>query len=228
MIPLKDDAPSPRIPYVTLFLIAACTLVFLIQRSLSVAEERRVIVALGTIPAVLLGHARLPPDLKWLPRGLTPLTSMFLHAGWMHLTGNMLYLWIYGDNVEGAFGRLRFAIFYPVCGAVAILAQALSAPDSAYPIVGASAAVSGVLGAYLVFYPRARVLTLVLLPFFVTTVRVPAMLLLLLWFAAQLLSDLAFGHSGSSIAFRAHVVGFIVGMLLARAARPRRASTAMC
>ena len=111
---------------------------------------------------------------------------MFLHGGWMHLLGNMLFLWIYGDNVEDAMGHLRFVLFYLVCGIAAVFAQALGDPDSPYPIIGASGAISGVLGAYLLLFPRAKVLTLVLLPFFVTTLRMPAMLLLLLWFAAQL------------------------------------------
>ncbi len=215
MIPLKDDTPAALKPYVTLSLIAACGLVFLWQQTLDAASERRVVVALGAIPAVLLTNARLPADLTWVPRFASPITSMFLHGGWMHLFGNMLYLWIFGDNVEDALGHVRYLIFYFACGAAAILAQALANPASPYPIIGASAAISGVLGAYLMLYPRAKVLTLVLLPFFFTTLRLPAMLLLLLWFAAQLLSDLALGHGGSSIAFRAHIGGFLAGMLLA-------------
>lgn len=215
MIPLKDDTPAALKPYVTLSLIAACGLVFLWQQTLDAATERRVVVALGAIPAVLLTNARLPADLAWVPRFASPFTSMFLHGGWMHLLGNMLYLWIFGDNVEDALGHVRYLIFYFACGTVAIFAQALSNPASPYPIIGASAAISGVLGAYLMLYPRAKVLTLVLLPFFFTTLRLPAMLLLLLWFAAQLLSDLALGHGGSSVAFRAHIGGFLAGMLLA-------------
>jgi membrane associated rhomboid family serine protease len=141
-------------------------------------------------------------------------TSMFLHGGGLHLLGNMLYLWIYGDNVEDGMGHTRYLVFYFLCGFVAIFAQALSEPHSAYPIIGASGAISGVLGAYLLLFPRAKVLTLVLLPFFFTTLRLPAMLLLLLWFAVQLLSDLAGQDGGSSVAFRAHIGGFLTGMLL--------------
>ncbi len=214
MIPLKDDAPSALRPYVTVSLVAACGLVFLWQQTLDAAGQSRAVAALGAIPAVLLDHARLPADLTWVPRPLTPFTSMFLHGGWMHLLGNMLYLWIYGDNVEAALGHLRYLAFYFSCGIVAILAQALSNPASPYPIIGASAAISGVLGAYLVLYPRAKVLTLVLLPFYFTTLRLPAMLLLSLWFAAQLLGDFASDRGGSSVAFLAHIGGFLAGMLL--------------
>jgi membrane associated rhomboid family serine protease len=214
MIPLQDDTASDSKPYVTIALIAACVAVFLWQRSLDPAAGRRVVDALGAIPAVLLTHARLPPDLQWVPRFATPFTAMFLHAGWLHLLGNMLYLWIYGDNVEDSLGHWRYLAFYAVCGTAAVLAQALSAPQSAYPIIGASGAISGVLGAYLLLFPRARVLTLVLLPFFFTTLRLPAMWLLLLWFAAQLVSDLTLQDGGAGVAFRAHIGGFLTGMLL--------------
>jgi len=214
MIPLKDDNASARRPYVTVALIVSCTTVFLWQQSLDLDAGRRVVDALGAIPAVLLTDARLPAELQWIPRYAAPLTSMFLHGGWLHLSGNMLYLWIYGDNVEDSLGHVRYLVFYLVCGVAAVGAQALSEPQSAYPIIGASGAISGVLGAYLLLFPRAKVLTLVLLPFFFTTLRLPAMLLLLLWFAAQLVSDLAARGSGSAVAFGAHIGGFLVGMLL--------------
>jgi membrane associated rhomboid family serine protease len=214
MIPLKDDTPSARKPYVTISLIVACSAVFLWQRSLDVSESRRAVAALGAIPAVLLTDARLPPDLEWIPRYGSLFTSMFLHGGWLHLLGNMLYLWIYGDNVEDSMGPARYLLFYFICGVAAVYAQALFDPHSAYPIIGASGAISGVLGAYLLLFPRAKVLTLVMLPFFFTMLRLPAMLLLLLWFAVQLLSDLAAQDGGSSVAFRAHIGGFLAGMLL--------------
>jgi membrane associated rhomboid family serine protease len=213
MIPLKDDNPSTTKPYVTYALIAACTATYAWQCSLSTAAGQRVVDALGAIPAVLLTDARLPPDLMWLPRYATPFTAMFLHASWMHLLGNMLFLWIYGDNVEDALGHGRYLLFFMLCGIAAVFAQALGDPRSAYPIIGASGAISGVLGAYLLLFPRARVLTLVLLPFFLTTVQVPARLLLLLWFAAQLVSDVA-RSSDAGVAFRAHIAGFVIGMLL--------------
>jgi membrane associated rhomboid family serine protease len=224
MIPLKDDSPSALKPVVTVSLIAACVCVFLWQRSLDAATSRQAVAALGAIPAVLLGQARLPSDLQWIPRFAAPFTSMFLHGGWMHLLGNMLFLWIYGDNVEDAMGHARYLIFYLLCGVAALFVQALSSPGSPYPIIGASGAISGVLGAYLLLFPRARVLTLVLLPFFFTTLRMPAMLLLLLWFAVQLVSDLAAGDGGASVAFRAHIGGFLTGMLLVPLLKRREVS----
>jgi membrane associated rhomboid family serine protease len=214
MIPLKDDTPSALKPYVTISLIVACCSVFLWQRTLDAAASRRVVAALGAIPAVLLTDARLPVDLEWIPRYASLFTYMFLHGGWLHLLGNMLYLWIYGDNVEDCMGHSRYLLFYCLCGIAAIYAQALSHPHSAYPIIGASGAISGVLGAYLLLFPRAKVLTLVLLPFFFTTLRLPAMLLLLLWFAVQLVSDLGWHAGGASVTFRAHIGGFLAGMLL--------------
>jgi membrane associated rhomboid family serine protease len=221
MIPLKDDTPSTLRPRVTIALIAACGAAFLWQCSLDDNTSRRAVEALGAIPAVLLARARLPPDLQWVPRFATVFTSMFLHGGWMHLLGNMLFLWIFGDNVEDSMGHIRFLWFYLLCGVVAVFAQSLPNPDSAYPIVGASGAISGVLGAYLMLYPRAKVLTLVLLPFFFTTLRLPAALLLLLWFAVQLLSDLAVQGGGAGVAFRAHIGGFLAGMVLVHAFKRR-------
>lgn len=214
MIPLKDDLPSAIKPVVTISLIVVCSCVFLWQKSLDVTASRHAVAALGAVPAVLLTDARLPINLQWIPRLASPFTSMFLHGGWMHLLGNMLFLWIYGDNVEDAMGHARYCVFYFLCGIAAVFAQALSDPSSPFPIIGASGAISGVLGAYLLLFPRARVLTLVLLPFFFTTLRMPAMLLLLLWFAVQLLSDLAVPDGGASVAFRAHIGGFLTGMLL--------------
>ncbi|MGB6310027.1 MAG: rhomboid family intramembrane serine protease [Steroidobacteraceae bacterium] len=201
-------------PFVTISLIVVCTCVFLWQRSLDAVSGRQAVAALGAVPAVLLTDARLPPDLQWIPRFASPLTSLFLHGSWMHLLGNMLFLWIYGHKVEDAMGHARYLAFYLLCGVVAILAQAQANPGSPYPIIGASGAISGVLGAYLLLFPRARILTLVLLPFFFTTLRMPAMLLLLLWLAVQLLSDLALPDGGASVAFRAHIGGFLAGMLL--------------
>jgi membrane associated rhomboid family serine protease len=213
MIPLKDDTPAARRPYVTMALIGACSGVFLWQRTLDVAANRRAVAALGAIPAVLLTDARLPADLQWIPRYASVFTYMFVHGGWLHLAGNMLYLWIYGDNVEDCMGHARYLLFYCACGIAAVYAQALSEPHSAYPVIGASGAISGVLGAYLLLFPRAKVLTLVMLPFFFTTLRLPAMLLLLLWFAVQLVSDLG-AHGGAGVAFRAHIGGFLAGMML--------------
>jgi membrane associated rhomboid family serine protease len=213
MIPLKHYTPSATRPIVTLALIGACSGVYLWQFTSDPAIARRALVALGAIPAVLTGNASLPADLQWVPGGVSIFTSMFLHTGWTHLLGNMLFLWIYGPNVEDAMGHWRFLGFYLLCGVAAVLAQSLPDPNSAYPIVGASSAISGVLGAYLMLFPRANILTLVVLPFFFTTLRISAMLLLPLWFAVQLLSDFT-AHGGEGLAIRAHIGGFLAGMLL--------------
>ena len=214
MIPLKDEGACASRPYVTHALIAVCCAVFVWQRLIDDTAARHAVVGLGAIPAVLLTDARLPSDFAYIPRYATPFTAMFLHAGWLHLLGNMLFLWIYGNNVEHAMGHIRYLVFYLSCGIAAVFAQAIADPHSAYPIIGASGAISGVLGAYLVLFPRAKVLTLVLLPFFVTTLRVPAMALLLVWFAAQLLSDAAVAGGDAGVAFRAHIGGFVAGVLL--------------
>jgi membrane associated rhomboid family serine protease len=213
VIPLRDDSPAAPRPIVTFVLIGLCGGVFLWQRWLTPVAAGRAVAALGAIPAVLFTSARLPVDLQWVPFYATVVTSMFLHGGWTHLLGNLLFLWVYGNNVEAATGHWRFLGFYLLCGALAIMAQCLQNPNSPYPIIGASGAISGVLGAYLMLFPRAKVLTLVLLPYFVTTLRIRAMLLILLWFVVQLLSDFAVQGAAGGVAFRAHVGGFLAGVL---------------
>jgi membrane associated rhomboid family serine protease len=213
MIPLRDDNPPGSKPFFTITFIVICVLVFLWQFSLGGAGGQRAIYALGVIPAVLIGGAHLPPDLAVVPPTLTVLTSMFMHGGWMHLIGNMLYLWIFGDNVEDSMGHGRFVIFYLLCGVAAALAQALPEPNSEIPMVGASGAISGVLGAYLLLHPHARVLVAIPFGFILHTMRLPAGLVLVLWFGLQLLSN-TMSQGGGGVAFRAHIGGFVAGMLL--------------
>jgi membrane associated rhomboid family serine protease len=210
MIPLRDDNPTRTTPFVNYALIVACGLAFFWQ--LSLGHEASV-YALGLIPDVLFGRARLPAEIAVVPAWSTVFTSMFMHGGWMHLIGNMLYLWIFGDNVEDRLGHGRFFAFYLLAGIAAALAQALPDPHSQVPMVGASGAISGVLGAYLLLYPRAHVLVLIPLGPFSQLVRMPAMLVLGLWFALQLLSE-AFATAGAGVAFRAHIGGFVAGMVL--------------
>jgi membrane associated rhomboid family serine protease len=212
MIPLKDDNPTRTVPFVNYALIVACVLVFLWEVSLG-ERTQAAIYAYGLIPDVLLGDARLPPELAVVPAWMTVFTSMFLHGGWMHLIGNMLYLWIFADNVEDRLGHGRFVVFYALCGVAAALAQALPDPDSQIPMVGASGAISGVLGAYLLMFPRAHVLVLLPLGPLAQLVRLPALLVLGLWFAMQLLSEM-FSAPGAGVAFRAHIGGFVAGLLL--------------
>ena len=211
MIPLKDDNPTRTTPFVNYGLIAGCVLVFLWQVSLG-ERIQAAIYAYGLIPDVLLGDARLPPELRAVPAWATVFTSMFLHGGWMHLIGNLLYLWIFADNVEDRFGHGRFVVFYALCGMAAALAQALPAPESQIPMVGASGAISGVLGAYLLMFPRAHVLVAIPVGI-LALVRLPALLVLGLWFGMQLLSEM-FTPPGAGVAFRAHIGGFVAGLVL--------------
>jgi membrane associated rhomboid family serine protease len=215
MIPLRDENPVSSTPVVTWALLAACVLVFLWQMSLGAPGFNRAIFSLGVIPAVLFGHAQLPPEIALVPPAATVVTSMFLHGGWMHLAGNMLYLWIFGDNIEDRMGPARFVLFYLVCGTAAVFAQSLPAPESPVPMIGASGAVSGVLGAYLLLFPRTRVLVLVPIGFILKVIRLPAVWVLGLWFAIQLISSLLAPADGGGIAFRAHLGGFAAGLLLA-------------
>ncbi len=213
MIPLHDDNPSQITPYVTYTLIVACVLVFFWQLSLGAANQQAV-YALGVIPAVLFDYASLPTGLDIIPSWLSIFTSMFMHGGWMHLLSNMLYLWIFGDNVEAAMGHVRFIVFYLLCGVAAALAQAVPDPQSTIPMIGASGAISGVLGAYLLLYPHARVLVVIPLGFMFFSERIPAGWVLGFWFVIQLFSSMASSSEQGGVAFGAHIGGFIAGMAL--------------
>lgn len=213
MFPLKDDNPAELAPIITVGLIVACVLVFIWQLSLGESGQAAV-YAFGTVPAVLFDLAELPPELDLIPAELTVLTSMFMHGGWMHIIGNMLYLWIFGNNVEDAMGHGRFIVFYLLCGLVAVLAHALPSPDSTVPMIGASGAISGVLGAYLVLYPHARVLVVIPIGFIIQTLYLPAVAVLGLWFVLQLLNSATTAGGGSGVAWGAHIGGFVAGMLL--------------
>jgi membrane associated rhomboid family serine protease len=213
MFPLHDDNPARRLPVITVLLIVACCLIFFWQLSLGPAQERA-IFALGAIPAALIGGQNLPPDIAVIPAWATVFSSMFLHGGWMHLIGNMLYLWIFGNNVEDAMGHVRFIIFYLVCGIGAVLAHALPVPDSTVPMIGASGAISGVLGAYLLLFPHARILVAIPLGFYIHTTRLAAGWVLGFWFILQLISSSLDTGQGGGVAFGAHVGGFVAGMVL--------------
>ena len=200
MIPLRDIIPSRTFPVVTVSVLVANALVFLFQASLTPEAEIGFIHAFGLIPTSFAAA--------------NVVTSMFVHGGVLHFAGNMLYLWIFGDNVEDRMGHGRFLVFYLLCGACAAAAQTLADPGSAVPMVGASGAIAGVMGAYLVLYPHSRVLTL--FPFPLMLFEVPAVFLLGLWFVGQFLSGLgsAAGGAAGGIAFWAHVMGFVAGLAL--------------
>jgi membrane associated rhomboid family serine protease len=215
MIPLRDVIPSRTFPGVVVTLIALNALAFFYEISLSSRELTLFVHTWGVVPARF--------DL------VSIFTSMFLHGGWMHVIGNMWFLWIFGDNVEDRMGHGRFVVFYLLAGAIAAFAHTWSDPASVVPTIGASGAVAGVMGAYFVMYPQSRILTLIPIVFFIQIVELPAVVLLGLWFLLQLLSGVGSsllpagaGMSGG-IAFWAHVAGFAAGALLIKVfKRPER------
>ncbi|WP_455206480.1 rhomboid family intramembrane serine protease [Kaarinaea lacus] len=221
MIPLHDDNPTSIFPVVTIAFIAICVLVFFWELSLGPATEQA-FYTYGAIPAVVVGGKLLPPQFDVIPTWVTVFTSMFMHGGWMHIIGNMLYLWIFGNNVEDAMGHGRFVVFYLVCGIAAFLAHALGDVNSQIPTIGASGAISGVLGAYLLLHPRARVLVAIPLGFFIYTTRLPAAIVLAFWFVLQLLNSAAASAGESGVAWGAHVGGFVAGMALIPFFKSRR------
>ena len=212
MIPLHDDNPTDIKPYVTIGFIAACVLVYWWQLSLGEGQGGA-IYALGVIPAVLFDTVDLPPDIDLIAPILTPITSMFLHGGFMHLAGNMLYLWIFGNNIEDAMGHVRFIVFYLVCGVAAVFSQALPDPGSVVPMIGASGAISGVLGAYLLLYPHARVLVVIPFGFYFHSMSLKAGWVLIIWFGMQLVNSMLSGPE-PGVAWYAHIGGFVAGLVL--------------
>lgn len=215
-IPLYDDNPTLRTPFVTIAFIILCVAVYLWQLSLGVRGGERAVYSYGVIPAVLFGYADLPAPLRVIPAWASIVTSMFMHGGLLHLAGNMLYLWIFGNNVEDSMGRGRFIVFYLLCGTAAALAQSIAHPTSEIPMLGASGAIGGVLGAYLVLHPRANVGVLVWFIIIVRIITVPAVLVLGVWFAGQILSGVTSPTTddGGGVAFWAHVGGFVAGVVL--------------
>jgi membrane associated rhomboid family serine protease len=201
MIPLRDVIPSRTTPVVTIGLIAVNALVFLYEQTLPELQFRQFVATHGLIPA----------HFDWLAL----LSSMFLHGGWAHFLGNMLYLWIFGDNVEDRVGHGRYLVFYLGCGTVAALAQSVTNPSSTIPMIGASGAISGVLGAYLVMFPHSRVLTLIPIFIIIEIIEIPAVILLGIWFLLQLVSGV--GSLGQQdvggVAFWAHAAGFVAGLV---------------
>jgi membrane associated rhomboid family serine protease len=224
MFPLRDDNPTISTPVATVAILVANIVAWLVlQGAGSDPLITRSICGLGLIPGELLG---LAPDGLQVRVGvdtfcevqhssaswLTPLSSMFLHGGWFHLLGNMWFLWIFGNNVEDSMGSARFLLFYLLCGLAAALAQTISNPASAIPMVGASGAIGGVMGAYASLYPRARVEMLIVLGFFVTRASVPAMVMLGYWFLLQILGGVpSLAAEGGGVAFWAHAGGFLSG-----------------
>ena len=219
-LPLYDDSPRTRPPVITTGLIAACTIVFLWQLSLDAEASAEVTFSYGMVPAVLFGYAELPTRLQAIPPAATLVTSMFLHGGFLHLIGNMLYLWIFGRGIESVLGPVRFLLLYSLCGVAAAMTQALTSPAAEVPMIGASGAIAGVLGAYLVLRPRSNVIVLLWIIIFIRLITLPAVILLGIWFALQLLSALSMQPGEAGVAFWAHVGGFLTGMALVLLLRP--------
>ena len=208
MIPIYDDNPALGRPIVTIAIIAGCILVWFWQISLGLGE-REAIMNLGLVPSAFLGNTFQNGPITPL---FTVFTSMFMHGGFMHLGGNMLYLWIFGNKIEDVLGKFRFILFYFVCGTIAALGHIATDMNSQIPMVGASGAISGILGAYLILFPFARIKTFIFLGFFWTIARIPAIVLLLFWIGLQIWNSASTGTGGT--AWFAHIGGFIAGVLL--------------
>jgi membrane associated rhomboid family serine protease len=213
MFPIHDDNPTRITPYVTYALLSACVLIFFWQVSLGDAAQQAV-YSFGVIPSVLFASRSLPVELEILPAWMTIFSSMFLHGGWMHLIGNMLYLWVFGNNVEDAMGHKRFILFYLSCGLLAALTQAVLNPDSEIPMIGASGAISGVLGAYVLLHPHARILVVIPIGILIYTPWIAAYWVLGFWFVLQLINSLVSASDAGGVAYGAHLGGFVAGMLL--------------
>jgi len=214
MIPLKDDNPTSSKPIVTYFIIAICVFVFISQLGSQSYKTGQLFYSYGLIPSVLMGHDKLPMDLYVIPAYVTVFSSMFMHGGFMHLIGNMLYMWIFADNIEDNLGRINFIIFYLVSGIGAALSQVLMDTHSQIPMVGASGAIGGVLGAYLINHPHARVLVLIPFGFFSQLIKIRAIYVLGFWFILQFINSSMSSSQGGGVAYAAHIGGFLTGMIL--------------
>ncbi|MGH7279867.1 MAG: rhomboid family intramembrane serine protease [Candidatus Rokuibacteriota bacterium] len=234
MIPLKDDIRSRTVPFVTVTLIALNALAFLYQLSLQLGGDpgsaraaQQFVFEFGVVPCRLTGACAAD---DFPHPAVTVLTSMFLHGGLFHIAGNMLYLWIFGDNVEDTLGHGRFVAFYLLSGVAAALAQTVTGPASSIPMIGASGAVSGILGAYLILFPYATVQTLITFGFFIRFIQVPALIVLGFWIVVQFVNGFvtyslasAGSGEGGGVAWFAHIGGFVAGIGLLFLLRPRRA-----
>ena len=228
MFPYRDENETQRLAIVTVVIIALNIFAWIaVQGAGATLPLATSICELGLIPGELT--LSLPVGTSFPmgdglicttdpgPQPLHLITSMFLHGSWMHLLGNMWFLWLFGNNVEDSMGRLRFVVFYLICGLAAALGQVITSPNSAIPMVGASGAISGVMGGYLVLYPRVRVFTLVTLGFFFTSIALPAWVMLGYWFLIQFVSGfVSFGGDKGGVAFWAHVGGFVAGLVLVK------------
>ncbi len=220
LFPIKDDNPTIRKPIVTVSLIVINTFIFLYSIMLGTKGFNNFTIQFGFIPYEFVKAVELTPEIP-ASAYFTAFSSMFMHGGWMHLIGNMLFLWIFGNNVEDYFGAVRFLIFYLVSGLAAIGLYTLFGPNSQIPLVGASGAIAGVMGAYLVLHPKAKI-TCLFFFFFIQFLILPAKVVLGIWFGYQLLMSLIGSSSGGGVAWMAHVGGFVFGWFLLKLLTFRR------
>lgn len=214
-LPLFDNNPTSRTPVITRIIIAICTLVFLYQIGLNDRMERLFIFSYGAIPALITGAELRPVYFTDIPDKATLVTSVFMHGGLLHLGGNMLYLWIFGDNIEDSMGPIKFVFFYLTCGVAATLVHIAIDPSSVTPLVGASGAIAGVLAAYLMLHPHAEVRVMIVILIFVRWASFPAVAVLAGWILIQFLSAPAsLGSDGGGVAYFAHIGGFVAGLIL--------------
>ncbi len=212
MIPLRDNIKSRRFPLVSVTLIMINAAVFFYELSINQDQLTALISTFGVVPRRIT--AMVDGQMAFAPAVVPLFTAMFLHGGWFHLLGNMLYLWIFGDNVEDRLGRGKYLILYLTAGFIGSLAQVWANPLAAEPVIGASGAIAGVLGAYFISFPKARVLTLLPIFFFITFVEIPAFVFLFIWFITQWLSGFAtLGVTGNMVAWWAHIGGFVTGIV---------------
>ena len=213
MIPLKDDNPISSRPIVTYFIIGMCVVVFFMQLGSESYRTGQLFYSYGLIPSVLMGHDQLPMDLYAIPAYMTIFSSMFMHGGWMHLIMNMLFMWVFADNIEDNLGSRNFIIFYILCGIGAAMTHVLMDTHSQIPVIGASGAISGVLGAYIINHPKARIL--VLIPFFfIIIIKIRALYVLGYWFVLQFINSYTASSQGGGVAYAAHIGGFVSGLIL--------------
>jgi membrane associated rhomboid family serine protease len=213
LIPLKDDNPTYSKPVITYAILGICVLVFILQISSASYQSGKLFYSYGLIPAVLTGHKQLPVEVAMIAPELTLITSMFMHGGFMHLIGNMLYLWIFADNIEDELGPVKFICFYLLSGIAAALTQVFLNTESTIPMIGASGAIGGVLGAYIVNHPKAKVIVLIPLGFFSQIVKIPALYVLGFWFILQFINSSLSSSEGGGVAYGAHIGGFIFGVV---------------
>jgi membrane associated rhomboid family serine protease len=213
MIPLKDDNPTRIFPFFTILLILLNALVFFVEL-LHPGGMKYVVYNFGAVPSNILTFRSNQP----IPPYMTIVTSMFMHGGFIHILGNMLYLWIFGNNIEDRLGHFRFLLFYLVGGVVAALAHSITSPNSQIPMIGASGAVAGILGAYLLLYPRARVHTLIFFGFFIDIIRIPALIIIGFWGIIQVINGIVSKGlvQQGGVAWFAHIGGFLFGILTIR------------